>query len=366
MAQYAVSATMQTPPYTHDENCSKMGNLTRLQTGINTGMALHVQMTPPETPCSPPGVVQSLPESASAQRYLRAFYPFDPTTDLANDDTSPLVLTLIRPGDLILVHSVHANGWADGTVLTSGERGWLPTNYCEAYDHPYLRRLLKGMTQFWDLFGMDEDANLSNFVRQDRIRGLIAGVRSLLEHTACLHRDAVLVKQHTGIRRMRKGLLGDLSTLVQISKSLQENIGEPFSGEVIHYLLDDLMTKAYKVVTRAMGFVDVWSKQVDENKLVNGGQIGVHASSTLPCTTSTSTHDTGASRHTGLETLVGSAKVSSPSATAQLAALHDATISYLAAIIGHHLHPRPDSDLTETMERLVTACKSILASADEV
>ncbi|KAK5138374.1 hypothetical protein LTR08_003435 [Meristemomyces frigidus] len=423
MENRAVSLTVQTPPYTHDEHHSKRGP-SRLETGLNTGVAIHVQMTPPETPGSPQSPVDSQPAQALFHNYLRAFYPFDPSVDHASNDSSLLVLASISPGDLILVHSIHANGWADGTVLRSGERGWLPTNYCEVYDHPYLHNLLNSLTQFWDILGASEDATLSAFVRQDYLRGLIAGVRYLLEHAACLHRDAALVQQHTGIRRMRKGLLGDLSTLVQISKTLQETIGEPFSGEVIHYLLDDLMTKAFKVVTRAVGFVDMWSKQVEESKLAGGKQAGIYASSTLPRVPSSLTIDTGASRQPGLEDPVDSAKCfaaashashndehatgpgaaevkqesshtnayplsaahssrkgsvahrfpllqagrtpGGPSASAQLAVAHDSCISHLAAIIGHYLHSRPCSDLVETTKRLVTACKDILAIADEI
>ena len=103
-------------------------------------------------------------------------HSFAPSAESMPDDDASQSAVALRPGDLILVHCVHANGWADGTVLNTSERGWLPTNYCEAYDHPYLRNLLNAMTQFWDLLGASEDASLSTFVRQDYIRGLIAGV----------------------------------------------------------------------------------------------------------------------------------------------------------------------------------------------
>ncbi|KAI7224844.1 hypothetical protein KC343_g9291 [Hortaea werneckii] len=218
-----------------------------------SGFAFQVQMTPPETPTNPQYTEDPVAEQTQFYNYLRALYHFDPSTTFSGGESDdPLTTTvIIKPGDIILVHSVHENGWADGTVLATGERGWLPTNYCEAYDHPYLRDLLNGMTQFWDILGANEDANLSHFVRQDYIRGLIAGVRYLLEHADCLHRDTYLVQQHIGIRRMRKGLLADLSGLVQIAKSLQDTISEPFAGEVIHYLIEDLMAKAFKVITRA-------------------------------------------------------------------------------------------------------------------
>lgn len=221
--------------------------------------------TPPLTPMSPPDHEPTTPSQALFHNYLRALHDFDPRASAMPGEDASLVTAKLKAGDLILVHCIHANGWADGTVLNTGERAWLPTNYCEGYDHPYLRNLLNAMTQFWDLLGASEDANLSTFVRQDYIRGLIAGVRYLLERADCLHRDFPLVKAHVGVRRMRKGLLADLSSLVQIAKRLQETISEPFAGEVIHVLLEDLITKACKVVTRAVSFVDVWTQETGDD-----------------------------------------------------------------------------------------------------
>jgi hypothetical protein len=234
----------------------------RLIAPIVTTAGFSSTMTPPLTPIGPADAdADPAPQQSLFHNYLRALHDFDPKSSSTPGEDASMLTAKLKAGDLILVHCIHANGWADGTVLNSGERAWLPTNYCEGYDHPYLRNLLNAMTQFWDLLGASEDANLSTFVRQDYIRGLIAGVRYLLERADCLHRDVPLVKAHVGVRRMRKGLLADLSSLVQIAKRLQETISEPFAGEVIHFLLEDLITKACKVVTRAVSFLDVWTKE---------------------------------------------------------------------------------------------------------
>lgn len=108
--------------------------------------------------------------------YIRAFYPFQP-----NDAVSSSTVTLpLEQGDIILVHSIHTNGWADGTVLDTGARGWLPTNYCEAYDLLPMRPLLRALTDFWDVIRGGCESNLQQFRNQDYMRGLIAGVRYLL------------------------------------------------------------------------------------------------------------------------------------------------------------------------------------------
>ena len=387
-----------------------------VSTTTTAGFVSHI--TPPPTPGSPPADYESLTVNQSLfQNYLRAMHVFDPATNPMPDEDASLSTVRIKPGDLILVHVVHANGWADGTVLNTGDRGWLPTNYCEAYDHPYLRNLLNAMTQFWDLLGESENASLSSFVRQDYIRGLIAGVRYLLERADCLHREAPTVKQHAGIRRMRKGLLADLSSLVAIAKRLQETISEAFAPEVVHVLLDDLMCKAFRVVTRAVGFYDVWSQetssscdfrrqsrqhlspgsgpgslaidtQIAGKETVSAIDSAVHLpeqdveqdakagaehnqsprrdSRTIRRSVVFTPPAGMAAHRMSLVTKEGSRSADGPLASEQLAKVHDVCISHIAAFIGLHLHSRPSAELVTTTERLVSACRDMLEIVDEV
>lgn len=108
--------------------------------------------------------------------YLRAFYPFRPTGDLC-----PETVTLsLEQGDVVMIHSVHANGWADGTLLETGARGWLPTNYCEPYEQEQLLHLLKALTAFWETIRGGSNSSIEMFRNQDYMHGLIAGVRLVL------------------------------------------------------------------------------------------------------------------------------------------------------------------------------------------
>ncbi|XHG00580.1 hypothetical protein AWENTII_004014 [Aspergillus wentii] len=137
----------------------------------------NTRMTPPLTPHDNSDTMdRSEAPRAVFHNYLRAFYPFHPSGDV-----SPSTVTLpLDQGDIILVHSVHTNGWADGTLLDTGGRGWLPTNYCEAYDQLPMRPLLKALTDFWDIIRGGCGSSLRDFCNQDLMRGLIAGVRFLL------------------------------------------------------------------------------------------------------------------------------------------------------------------------------------------
>ena len=128
------------------------------------------QMTPPLTPSE-----ASFDPQADFQTYLRAFFPYHPTCE---EGSSTQILPL-NSGDLILVHSIHSNGWADGTLLMSGARGWLPTNYCEGYDNEPISNLLRALTVFWDLVKSNH-GDLASFQHSDYVRGLVAGVRCML------------------------------------------------------------------------------------------------------------------------------------------------------------------------------------------
>ncbi len=212
----------------------------------------------PTTPLDADTLDQLAPTHARFHNYLRALYPFQPSSP---HSTATVTLPL-NAGDIILVHSVHVNGWADGTLLETGARGWLPTNYCEAYDYAAMRPLLKALTEFWDIVRCGSDSNLNLFRNQDYMRGLVAGVRALLERSECLTRDAALVIQHDAIRRSRKSLLSDLALLVRTAKQLQQIVTVSSSHKDLDIRLDDMLLKAFRIVTRAVLFFDVWSEQI--------------------------------------------------------------------------------------------------------
>jgi SH3 domain len=144
------------------------------------------QMTPPATPNgSQEDLHQHIePPQPVFHNFLRAFYPFHPT--YAISDTT--VTLPLNEGDVVLVHSIHTNGWADGTLLVSGARGWLPTNYCEAYDPDSMRNLLKALLNFWDLLRSPMTSDNEVFSNQEFMRGIIAGVRYLLVRTMATKR----------------------------------------------------------------------------------------------------------------------------------------------------------------------------------
>lgn len=109
--------------------------------------------------------------------YLRSFFPFQPPDEVAH-----VTVTLsLKPGDVIFVHSFHDHGWADGTRLDSGERGWLPTTYCRPYNPPAMKYLLDALEGFWDIArNLESNANLDIFRSQSYVHGFLSGVKFLL------------------------------------------------------------------------------------------------------------------------------------------------------------------------------------------
>ncbi|ETI28738.1 hypothetical protein G647_01189 [Cladophialophora carrionii CBS 160.54] len=339
---------------------------------------------------------------ARFHNYLRALYPFQPSSP----HSSTTVTLPLSAGDIILVHSVHVNGWADGTLLETGARGWLPTNYCEGYDYAAMRPLLKALTEFWDLVRCASETNLSLFRNQDYMRGLVAGVRALLERSNCLTRDCSLVKQQDAIRRTRKSLLSDLALLVRAAKELQQvvSVGHATDKEMLDIRLDDMLLKAFRIVTRAVLFYDVWTEQADASPGAatrsaesSSESVAVVASQQSSRSQSTIRRHVSTSVKAKAPTVNGLSKHSSHSSTANpthvrrhssithrmsytraptqknsnlisefLHRSYDEFLTVLASFLGSHMQSRSSSELLLTTQNAVRACRQLFAVVETV
>lgn len=329
------------------------------------------------------------------QNFLRASYPYQPV----KDSSQPAVTLPLAAGDVILVHSIHTNGWADGTSLVSGERGWAPTNFCEPYEYAPMRSLLRALTEFWDFIRGGSEDTIELFRNHDYMRGMVAGVRVLLEKSDCLTRDSTLVKQHDNLRKIRKALLADLSTLVKTSKLIQQPAPTP-QTHVFTEVQDDVLFKAFQVVTRAVHFYDIWC---DEASYAQGlGQATAAPAVVLePTSPSGSSTIYGAvSRDTSKRTSMYSshsalsmaglnvnrmsrprpASISRPpslthrmsyagrslanakgnGAAEQLSDTYDAFLGVLASFLGSHMQSRSSSELLLTTQQAVKSCRKLL------
>ncbi|KAH7040571.1 RasGEF domain-containing protein [Microdochium trichocladiopsis] len=218
--------------------------------------ATQPRTTPPTTPnTSQEALVQQIqPIQPVFHNFLRAFYPFNPTGAMS-DSTVTLPL---NEGDVVLVHSIHTNGWADGTLLLNGARGWLPTNYCESYNPEEIRNLLNALLNFWDLLRSTATNDQDIFGNQEFMKGIIAGVRCLLERTHSLTRESPIIQRSEILRRGRKSLLSELSSLVKIAKALQEILTESLPGDDhVNDMIDEMILRAFKIVLKGVWFLDL-------------------------------------------------------------------------------------------------------------
>lgn len=176
LSEPAMRSSLQVAPLTIQKSCSEsIGN--GYDAIASTNPYSQSEMTPPTTPNGSQEDLNATPDPPPMfHNFLRAFYPFHPSYSMS-DSTVTLPL---NEGDVILVHSIHTNGWADGTLLVSGARGWLPTNYCEAYDPEEMKNLLKALLNFWDLLRSTAVNDSEIFGNQEFMKGIIAGVRYLL------------------------------------------------------------------------------------------------------------------------------------------------------------------------------------------
>ncbi|KFY78258.1 hypothetical protein V499_02534 [Pseudogymnoascus sp. VKM F-103] len=230
------------------------------------------QITPPATPSAYDDDVtmteMDYPRPVF-HNYLRAVYPFN----RAESPLEPAVTLHLDKGDVVLVYSIHTNGWADGTLLLDGERGWVPTNFCENYEPEEMRSLLRALISFSDLMKSGITADDEIFSNQEFIKGIIAGVRLLLERLNCLTRDSPFVLSNDIVRRSRRSLLSDVSSLVKTSKHLQAYREHMFTmtepENISQGIIDEMLLKAFKIVTRGVRFHDACLADMESQYTLN-------------------------------------------------------------------------------------------------
>lgn len=230
------------------------------------------------------------------------------------------------------------------------------------------------------------------------------------EKSECLTREANLVKQHDGLRRTRKGLLSDLSSLVKTAKNFQDIANGTPTDEEVEYVLDEMLLKAFRIVTRGVRFLDVWNEEVglsrtiaeleqsnmydgpcdtpltppsdffpdrapsvadterNESRLLNRSRMDMSRASTRM--------DDSQPRPVSVSTKRVSHRVSysTPSAAARnpnfaserLNATYDAFLGVLGSFIGLHLQSRSSTELITTTEQSVQACRALLTVVEAV
>lgn len=77
------------------------------------------------------------------------------------------------------------------------------------------------------------------------------------ENTHCLTRESPTIHRHDGLRRSRKSLLSELSSLVKTAKRLQETQKMIDPEEDVNDIVDEMILGAFKIVTKGVRFLDI-------------------------------------------------------------------------------------------------------------
>ena len=228
------------------------------------------------------------------------------------------------------------------------------------------------------------------------------------------------MQSHTGIRKTRKALLADLSSFVQTTKGLESALRHASQDDRVEFDMNEMIIKAFKIVTRAVKFVDVWedhlqsidasagqthvppSPPADHTEFGNAEQLDDLASPTASHNASSlstksdarrdSTEHTASRRsfNRASQTFVRPGSSNScrqshrtPSkrgtreyashrvschihpgsqnlASEKLTVLHNNFLTLLGYFIGLHLQSRSSSELLLTTKESVLACKDML------
>lgn len=227
------------------------------------------------------------------------------------------------------------------------------------------------------------------------------------------------MQSQSGIRKNRKALLANLSSFVQTTKEYENAVKTTPQGEVVEYDVNEMIMKAFKVVTRAVRFVDIWEDHLqsidacagqmhvpptppaDHTEFGNVEELDNLASPTTSHNPSAFSEHTDARRES-TEQITSRPRYSRTSQTfirpgssnscrscrppskqgprnhtlqpasckihpgsqnlvsEKLTLLHNSFLTFLGYFIGLHLQSRSSSELLLTTKESVLACKDML------
>jgi RasGEF domain/RasGEF N-terminal motif len=222
-----------------------------------------------------------------------------------------------------------------------------------------------------------------------------------------------LVQEYDGLRRNRKALLADLSSLVKSAKRLQELANGTPRDDEVEQVLDEMLLKSFKIVTRGVRFLDVWNEEVGLSRAIDDLEPSVQENYDTPeLTPSTETFSLSdrsvtvipernwsrpllsqASNHADMHPSGYSTQPPSvmsdrgnrisvshrvsytgPSAkqrNADLASVrlgnaYDAFLGVLGSFIGLHLQSRSSTELIVTTQQSVQSCQALLTLVESI
>lgn len=222
-------------------------------------------------------------------------------------------------------------------------------------------------------------------------------------------REAPLVRRYDGLRRIRKALLSDLSSLVKTAKRFQEVANGTPAEDEVEGILDEMLLKAFKIVTRGVRFLDVWNEEVGLSRTIAELESAGDSKYDLPPTPASETFtdaDTCTERNesrlmsrsrmdmsrasmrtesldnqyrpmsvtTKRVSVSHRVSYSGPAsairaqnlASERLGTTYDAFLGVLGSFIGLHMQSRSSTELVVTTQQAVQSCRALLDVVEAV
>lgn len=302
--------------------------------------------------------------------FLRAVHAFDARSLETHDKDS--VCLSFKQTDCILLHGMDVSGWGDATLLHTGERGWVPTNFFQPFQDPEANALLVAVQKFATNPKCHPTKSGHTF-SQNSVNSVIAGVRALLQACGALTRDSPAVRSSNSTKKFRKMLLAELAVFVGQARESKNSTDDE--------LIKTLVQSCYNVVCRAVVFLDIYNLKRDKYGSSLGSTVrnSVASSQSMRSDTSSSSHarsgrssrSAGGSHSPRKDSGVGEDPRQSvvlhktaPFAKARLDEVHDALMAYLGLILRlvNLLDTSQDDGQTISSQILYIARKSIVAS----
>lgn len=78
------------------------------------------------------------------------------------------------------------------------------------------------------------------------------------------------MQSHNGLRRNRRALLSDLSSFVKMAKCFEGAAKDTEELPTTEPDLDEIVMKAFKLVNRAVRFLDIWEEDIATIESIEG------------------------------------------------------------------------------------------------
>ncbi|OLL26815.1 Cell division control protein 25 [Neolecta irregularis DAH-3] len=320
----------------------------------------------PHTHTQPPLSARAVPPA-----YLRVLHAFEPALVSA----AHAECLALEDNQILQVHTLHPSGWAFGTILASGRRGWFPSNYCEQYTLAAMRPVISASSL---LYATVRAKRASHY--QAAVACVVSAIRGLLVPplhspqtltsppqvaTDCLTRDCYLVQSDNAVRRERKILLHELSSLVAASKHAHDE----HEADEMGALADEMVRQTDRVVSRAGRFLEavgpsseIWP---DHPQIPQTPPADTTPKSRRPSIAHS--HRSNPSFDSAAQDRLSRRISRSLTASARLTTCHDTLLSYLASYIGClQIQSRSPSQLLATTRQAVQAARDLLAIIDAI